>query len=421
MDSKENSSSVSNKADERRKMLEEYLQAKKAKKSGKQPVQATEVNVKDSQTATTPSEEFQVEKSHPEIGSTEITKVDPANSLNVEESTVTPKSDPAPVETCTISTVGPIIIDWSKPVYLKTISGLVRVQRPHLRLFRFSQVEAAINTGLDLLAKIMLQVLGAPRQCKRFDARFCGRFWKLYKGLHAGKELSEIKNAATDFLLKDVLDDLFPEVCPSSTPKKPSLSEPSTPNTPVTPEITLPAPNVLQTPEDDEETRRMQAEIDQVVRRTPQIQKITPPRPIVLQRALTAIKDTSLYRTAPVTGKVDGNLADKGGSAYLYAMITPSKKMREMLETNSAVSPVRRSKRLISLHSPNKNLYSRLDEIPNLAECGFIPNNAVNDCEISDQRRLAVKQDHNSTHGTPSKKRSKTEAKEDETQLNPFE
>jgi hypothetical protein len=32
MDSKENSSTVSNKVDERRRMLEEYLQAKKAKK-----------------------------------------------------------------------------------------------------------------------------------------------------------------------------------------------------------------------------------------------------------------------------------------------------------------------------------------------------------------------------------------------------
>lgn len=326
-----------------------------------------------------------------------------------------------------------IKIDWSRPVFLKTLSSCIRVSRPSLQLFKLDHVEITIAKGHLEEARIMLRVVGAEKQCKRRDARFLSKFWELYKVLHPQEKPSNLKKMASKFIDEKVLETIFPASAEqddmvTDTPQKSFMSTMSN-MSPMTPEITMPD-SVFKAPRtpDDEETMRMQEEIDQVVRRTPILQKVTPPRrPVIIQKALTAIKETSIYKGAmSKTVKADPeSTKSSGGSAYLYAMITPNKKMREMLETNAAVSPVRRSKRLLSADSPSKGgLYSHLDEIPNLAECGFIPNAAIADDTPS--RKRVIKADP-AVDDVPSKKRavedtlSKEHKVNQDPQENPFQ
>jgi hypothetical protein len=326
-----------------------------------------------------------------------------------------------------------IIIDWSRPIFLQQGNGVLkRLTRPGLRLFRTSQIEKVLESNQFGLAQIMLSVLAAPKQCWRQDARRSAPYWQLYMKTYITESLETILKQASKYLSSEQIFILqnFDRFS-SAPPRTPSRLE--IPSSPKTPEITLPPESAPpQTPEDDEVTRQMQAEIDDVVRRTPAIQQRTPPRntAALLQKAVTAIKDTRLYRDRFT---VKSNTQEpmptvEGGSAYLYAMVTPSKRVRDMLETEAAISPVRRSKRLLEKNpTGHEQLFSKLDEIPNLAAVGFIPNANVVEMPDTDHRRTRVKADPHSLSllGTPSKRvkqpRLDNDSENEQEEKNPFQ
>lgn len=331
--------------------------------------------------------------------------------VTVKEAEVTVKGTPA--------------IDWTKPVYLVTDNNLaaaVRIARPSVRLFRLAQIESAMARGEMEMAKIMLQVLAAPGRCPRMDVRGSSRFASLCRclGLPMGYAVESI-------------------------PHTPSIS--NAPNSPNSPELALPDMHLPKTPssaDDEAETQRLQAEVDEVVRRTPAIQRITPPhRHSAITRAATALRETRVLQrlnsTATLTrsdatwrgeGKDD---LSRSGSAYLYALVTPSKKLREMLDSDSAVSPVRRSRRILnrSSHLASANpphsgtLYEQLTDVPDLAVRGFIPNSAISARSALFKDSVRGKRDPIDLTAcrspSPSTKRAKTPAPENEdTDPSPF-
>ena len=183
------------------------------------------------------------------------------------------------------------------------------------------------------------------------------------------------------------------------TPKK-KITPHAESMSPRTPELAI-SPNPQVTPDDEHLTLKMQEEVEEVVRRTPAIQRTTPPsRAALFQQAASVIKGTEMDRVpstaqkAVITKPLHGNrLGVEGGSKYLYAMITPSKRMRTILDSEVAISPVRRSKRIFTTGGEEKpNLYSRLEDIPNLAQVGFLPNAALTN-SMADNRRTRVKAD----------------------------
>lgn len=284
-------------------------------------------------------------------------------------------------------------INWNSPVYLHHGKRLYRVRRPQLRLFCLAQVRKALKEGQTLLASIMLAVLSAEGQCRSQDPRRVVGYWELRMQL-SDLPQEQIVKEASRFISEASLNHVLSISTQSAVILPAALTPPSarrqeTPlESPLTPELAsnislLPA----RTPElDDEETQRMRAEIDDVIRRTPAIQDTPSKRPPIhlLEKALTAIKETSLFGRDRHRHHADGGETAEGvsklegGSAYLYAMITPSKRLRGLLETDVAVSPVRRSKRLLERsNTPKEDLYERIDDIPDISSVGYIPNSHV--------------------------------------------
>jgi len=152
---------------------------------------------------------------------------------------------------------------------------------------------------------------------------------------------------------------------------------------------------VKEDEKEEEECRKMAEEIEQIVRRTPALQRTTPPnRATLIAKAATAIKQT--FQTSDI--KVEEKAELKGGSVYLYAMVTPNRKVRELLQTDVAISPVRRSRRILEQTGEKKRLFADLSEIEgDLAEYGYLPNKAINASVFA----------HNSKLGTPTKKKQK--------------
>lgn len=264
-------------------------------------------------------------------------------------------------------------LDWSKPVYLVSPgcpATMTRLQRPAVSLFRLSQIEAATARGARDLALVMLRVLAASRHDPRYTTRKSAKFLSLCQDLG-----------------------LCTESQSSTTPHKKLLRSAST--MPTSPELSIPEPSehlwrTPESPNDDQETQRLQAEVEDVIRRTPALQKVTPPqRSAIIDRAATAIKDSSFFQrlqpTSSTRRKDPTADVSNSGSAYLYALVTPGKKLREILDSSSAVSPVRRSRRIMNHVGPtgSSGLYEQLTDVPDLAAHGFIPNSSIS-TQLSD-------------------------------------
>lgn len=283
-------------------------------------------------------------------------------------------------------------INWNFPVYLQHGRRLHCLRRPQLRLFCLAQVRRVLEQGQFLLASIMLTVLGTEGQCRSQDSRRCVEYWRLRMQL-GDLPPEQIIQEASRSISGTSLDQLL-SLSTQSTVMLPATLTPSSSKRKETPLDSPPTPELKsaisllspRTPElDDEETQRMRAEIDDVIQRTPAIQDTPCKRPPtrLLEKALTAIKETSLFGRDHHRHRAGGKSTEginklEGGSAYLYAMITPSKRLRGLLETNVAVSPVRRSKRLLERgNTPKGDIYEKIDDIPDMSSIGYIPNSHV--------------------------------------------
>lgn len=301
-------------------------------------------------------------------------------------------------------------INWNAPVYLWHGRVLRRLRRPLPRLFRLAQIRDAMDRQQTLLASVMLAVLGTKGQCKSRDARYQAEYWRLKMRL-LDLPQGQIVQEAAQFIPESLLSRLLPTATHdmSVAPPTPLAAgqQGGTPqHSPLTPELPsdllLPLARTPDLDEEDEETHRMQAEIDNIVQRTPAIQDTPSKRPQarLLDKALTVIKDTSLFgrNRHRVRGESHG-AGLEGGSAYLYAMITPSKRLRGLLDTDVAVSPVRRSRRLLGRDAtPKKDLYNKIDDIPDISSMGYVPNSHV-DGVLHPKRKLFRTSDSGDTVG----------------------
>lgn len=319
-------------------------------------------------------------------------------------------------------------------MYLCAEGRLALIRRPAFCLFRLSQIEHLFSQGQADLAELMLYVVSAPGQSRCTDARFTRKFWVLK--MQTRESYQSVLDSAAYFLPPKELSLLqaairVEKVAAPQTPPPTTVAPASLPSSPRTPEITIPTLSGPKTPSDNEEMQKMQEEIDEVVRRTPAIQGGLPDRGDLLAKAATAIKDAKFFERSLSCVKksfktesrllhsLDGTEDQGGGSAYLYAMITPSKRLQNILESDSAVSPVRRSKRLFSKDTPNRELlYTNLDQIPNFAEHGFIPNSALSAMPDSMGGRARIKTDATKDTLPPKRHKPEDPAKPDE---NPFE
>lgn len=281
-----------------------------------------------------------------------------------------------------------IKIDWSKPVYLKQGNRYRRISRPAFRLFSLLQILACVQRGDIEIAKIMLSVIGTKGQCRTINARYQTEFWKLMIALNPSiseQLIGEAKNYLTDVTSLTLSSPLISLNTPKQTHSCDPISR--TPKSPDTPQFTIPVDDkdksvLLRTPDlEDEETKMLQNEINEVVRRTPALQDSSKRKTTLFDTMLPAIRESSLYKEMTTKTEKSVNNAkplgnDLGGSTYLFAVVTPRKRLQNILDSKVAISPVRRSKRF--LHgAPEKRqrLFECIDDIPDLASWAFIPNN----------------------------------------------
>lgn len=297
------------------------------------------------------------------------------------------------------------VINWSAPVYLWTVgsSRLLRLRRPLPYFFRPSQIKKALAEEQFVLARIMINVIKASREFSACPAAI-NMLTSWEDALDRAKDTVE---KAFDHSLDGTTGPLSALLTATPSPSRPgettaggTVFGTSCTESPQTPKLTVDLElghGTIRTPSDDSDTQRLQEEIEVVIRRTPAIQKVTPPdRGELIRKASTAIKDARLSLFGSPAKRVGTTAKSmdpepltslQSGSAYLYALVTPTKRMREMLETDAAVSPVRRSKRILERGQlPNQPLFSTLDEIPDLAQRGFLPNSAISIAQLPHKR-----------------------------------
>lgn len=288
--------------------------------------------IEDLNVSTVPVETVKVEKPHSQPQGTTQCDVD-KSSAEIETSLRTSK------------------IDWSKPVFFKVKdSSPIRLwKRPRL-LFSLDVIQSTITAGQFQLASLMVCV---------------DRFYRQSPSI-----LEELLSLEADVPRK---------VESPKTPK--SATEAKTPSTPEIPNLPQLEP---QTPElDDPETEKLRSEIEEIVRRTPILQDHSK----LFERVMPIIQSTSLFsRLTNSDSKKKPIMPDKAednierGSKYLYAIVTPKKRLRELLQAESAVSPVRRSQRLMSKRDSKDGraqLFEDVEDIPETMKVGFIPNPTV--------------------------------------------
>lgn len=246
---------------------------------------------------------------------------------------------------------------WDRPLFCHTDahSTLKKIKRPLIRFFKFSAIEELIQAGKKDLAGIMLVVLASQNQPKRHDAKQNPRFWGLWEKLdRTAHDLYSIIEAAS-IRGKDLGSSTLE--CPAYYSQSRILGSSS-----------------------DSEIVNLENEINEIISRTPVLQKCTPPPRDnrVLIEAANTIAGTKFYDSL----KMNHNNTKVGngteGSALLYAILTPKKRIQEELETNLVITPVRRSQRLLACSTRKSDAFKDLSEIPDLEQMGYLPNPAIN-------------------------------------------
>lgn len=271
------------------------------------------------------------------------------------------------------------------PVYLeyyqKATDSIVleRVPVPHLRLFKADQVEKAIVYGKLEMARVMLETMMAPTQMLPNSAAL------------KSTKLIQLKHRLEERLLAgSSIEDVPVPTLPVEEPNKHEDRELF---------------------EDLEAEELMQREIEEVIGRNSVALEITPPQFRSVRKAATMILDNDMMGSVrkrlfaaaepPKTDYVRRTnrrlLPDATkGTQIKFALLTPSKRVKEILHTDQVISPVRRSARHLEgepLKDGKRCYFDSIGEFDMTNEdIGYLPNKAV---DLSDASCTA----------TPTKKR----------------
>lgn len=245
---------------------------------------------------------------------------------------------------------------WDRPLFCHTDahSALKRIKRPLIRFFKFSMIEELIKAGNNDVAEIMLVVLASQNQPKRHDAKQNLKFWGLWEKL-----------GRTTHDLYSIIDE--------APIRGKELGSPTL-------ESAAYSQSRILGSSSDNEIVSFENEINEIISRTPVLQKCTPPlrNNRVLIEAANTIAGTRFYNSLKMDHKNTKVGSATEGSALLYAILTPKKRIQEELETNLVITPVRRSQRLLANSSRKSDAFKDLSEIPDLEQMGYLPNPAIN-------------------------------------------
>lgn len=280
------------------------------------------------------------------------------------------------------------VLDWKRPVYLKCDSKLKRISRPKISFFKLSQVEFLFSSGNIKLAQMMMVVLSAPNQPQRMSSEYASKYTELVSLLFPQLSTFKSNGMRTPLKLSHISSPSFKTIkVEVSSILKPSLSLDSSPHTPELKNSTMMAlcgrSSSFDTNYSDVKTMAM--EIDDIIRRNHGIledvvQKIDSKNSEnLIAKAASSLKEISaenrfnskliyprseLRRKSPPMNK---------GSQFVFGLVTPSKRVRDELDSTAVISPIRRSMRIKN----NEKYYENLNEIPNLSEHGFLPNPSI--------------------------------------------
>jgi hypothetical protein len=235
---------------------------------------------------------------------------------------------------------------------------------PHLRLFKADQVEKAIVYGKLDIARVLLETLMAPNQMLPNSAAL------------KSTKLMQLKHRLEERLLAGSSMEDVP--VPTLPVEEPNMHEDK------------------ELFEDLEAEELMQREIEEVIGRNSVALEITPPQFRSVRKAATMILDNDMMGSVrkrlfaavepPKTDYVrrtNRRLLPDGtkGTQIKFALLTPSKRVKEILHTDQVISPVRRSARHLEgeLVKDGKRCY--FDSIGEFdmtnEDIGYLPNKAV--------------------------------------------
>lgn len=253
---------------------------------------------------------------------------------------------------------------------------LERIPIPHQRFFGVSQVEVQLACGNRELAEAMIKVISAPGQLPCNDAvRHCRRFNKLVRRLASPSD-ADLMNAEME---------------------APVLELPAEPK---------PGHFSGSDSDADETGSRLAMEVEEASRRHSIILGLDPPRlstPLAhsAQKAVRILmEDEQLmasvrkrlefgHERLPATeGKkrtahvdLTHEELEDSGSTVRYALLTPSKRIKALLQADQVISPVRRSQRPQSeaQHGPEvfEDLTAAVHAATEDETVGFLPNGSL--------------------------------------------
>lgn len=275
--------------------------------------------------------------------------------------------------------------DWSKPVYWKSSAdgrpSLRRVKIPMISLFTFKTIRSLINESFRETALLVLNSIES--NCK--------------SPIPAFKDLvCRIRNKIT--VTRTI----------TITPPRPS-TPPSDdmPSLMLTPKVTRIINNLTsEEDQDDAEYDALERDIESIVQKTPGLRESPSEAKRRIAEAASYLKDLSQscggrgrYRGGRIDGDCDGKGSHKkrkpadhlseGGSSYIYSLVTPTKKMRTILQTDLAMSLVRRSQRLMDkTASAEESIIEGVD----LGKVGYLPNERAISLQASPRKTLFKKE-----------------------------
>jgi len=287
--------------------------------------------------------------------------------------------------------------------YCKRTDSIVleRIPKPHLRLFKISQVEKQLACGMRDLAGALLSVITAPGQLKSNDARIqcVDRVSSLQVRLQAGSSADEL--ATVDPLLE-------PTIALPAEPKPGHFSGSDS--------------------EEDECGSRLAQDVEEASRRhsiilsmpaTPRCQSVQKAGRMLMEAGLdgeegalmASVRKRLEFDERPATElkrrRLDVDLTsahpdeDLNGSTVKYALLTPSKRIQELLHTDLVVSPVRRSHRHLLVNEEVSFLYEdacgamRAGSDDNGNGVGYVPNPSLTGSPFktaSQQQKMSKKE-----------------------------
>lgn len=240
-------------------------------------------------------------------------------------------------------------IDWCRPVYFSFEGKLFRNVK-QISIFTLNNVKNLLNIQATGLAEAFVH------QIKKRSGLPSPKFDDIICAIQSDAGVQRPENPSTHCALR---------TCSSLS----------------TPTLTI------RSVSSDTDLAKMRTEIEDIVTRTPGLGDPPKGRSDLIDLAARAIEDlqsvhvrknenaNSGKRNAPELDNIDKASL---GSSYFYTLVTPTKRVKEILQTESTASLVRRSNRIIARGFPSQHkLFQDLDEIEDLSEVGFLPSPSV--------------------------------------------